>query len=507
MQLSGFVSDVAHDAPHRELVAMGDVRLTYGQVSDRAAKVAAALGAERLQPQDRVAVLSRSTPELFEIIIGSDLARTVVVALNWRLAREEMQAVIADSGASVLFASEQFRNDAVWLMEHVDCVRRVIVLGSEYEAWLAGPNAAAVASPSGVPSDVVLQLYTSGTTGRPKGVMATNHAAAFTLPKVAAAWGFSDQTVALVPMPLFHIGGIGWSLVAMRAGGRLVLLDAPSAAEILDAIEREGVTDIMVVPAQLTPLCDELERRPRDLSSLRLVTYAASPISETLLRRTIETFGCDLRQIYGQTECFGPVCQLEPEDHDLADGAGRLASCGRPVPWVELGIFDPISGEPVPDGSRGEVWTRSEQNMVGYWRQPERTADTIREDGWLRTGDIAEMRDGYVYLVDRLNDLIISGGENVFPAEVERVLLQHPAVRDAGIVGVPHDRWGETPVAAVVPHSDAKPTEAELIEFCREHLAHFKCPTSVRFVSEIPRNPTGKILRSSLHEQITNLEG
>ncbi len=517
MRLSDLVSNVAHSAPDRALITMGDVRLSYGEVADRASTVAAALRSSHVGTGDRVVVLSRTTPEFFELIVGADMAGAVIVALNWRLALDEMRSIVDDSGVTLIVASDEYRSNAAQLADEVDSVELVVIIGPEYETWRSAddPLGTSAVDAQIVDTDrsdaaVMLQLYTSGTTGTPKGVMCSAAAAEFTLPKVAESWGFDEHTVALVPMPLFHIGGIGWSLVAIQGGGRLVLLDAPSAADILDAIERERVTDIMVVPAQLPPLCDELEKQPRDLSSLRTITYAASPIAQPVLLRTITTFGCALRQIYGQTECFGPVCQLEPDDHvpeaDDVAPQDHLASCGRPVAWAEVAIVDPETGEPVPDGERGELWTRSPQNMIGYWGRPDQTADTIRTDGWLRTGDIAEMRGGYVYLVDRLNDLIITGGENVFPAEVERVLMDHPAVADVAIVGIRHERWGETPSAAVVVAADAEVSAPALIEFCRERLAHYKCPTSIHFVDAIPRNPTGKIIRRGVRDQLAAVQ-
>jgi long-chain acyl-CoA synthetase len=234
----------------------------------------------------------------------------------------------------------------------------------------------------------------------------------------------------------------------------------------------------------------------RDLASLRSMTYGASPISEDVLRRCLVTFGCEFIQFYGMTETTGAITILRADQHD---NPVRLRSCGVPFPHIELRIVDPESGEDKPTGEVGELWTRSRQNMPGYWHKPEETANTINADGWLRTGDAGYFdADGFVYLHDRIKDMIVSGGENVYPAEVENVLMSHPAVADVAVIGVPHDKWGETVKAIVVPAPDQPQDPKALIAFAREHLAHFKCPTSVDYTDVLPRNPSGKILKREL---------
>jgi long-chain acyl-CoA synthetase len=234
---------------------------------------------------------------------------------------------------------------------------------------------------------------------------------------------------------------------------------------------------------------------------LRSMAYGASPITDDVLKRSLATFGCHFFQLYGMTETTGAITQLDPADHDPEGHPERLQSCGKPYPWVEIRIVNPETGEDQPTGVVGELWTRSPQNMKGYWNKPEETAATLLPDGFLRTGDAGYFDDeGYLYLYDRVKDMVVSGGENIYPAEVENVLMSHPAVADVAVIGAPHERWGETVVAIVVPAAGQSPTPEELIAYTRVNLAHFKCPTSIDFAETLPRNPSGKLLKRELRE-------
>jgi long-chain acyl-CoA synthetase len=234
---------------------------------------------------------------------------------------------------------------------------------------------------------------------------------------------------------------------------------------------------------------------------LRAVVYGASPITDEVLKKSLATFGCHFIQVYGMTETTGAITQLDPSEHDPEGRPDVLRSCGKPYPWVELRIVDADTGQDAATGAVGELWTRSPQNMKGYWNKPDETAATLLPDGWLRTGDAGYFDDeGFVYLYDRVKDMVVSGGEYVYPAEVENVLMSHPGVADVAVIGVPHERWGETVKAIVVPAAGTSPTPEELIGFARERLAHFKCPTSVDFAETLPRNPSGKLLMRELRE-------
>jgi acyl-CoA synthetase (AMP-forming)/AMP-acid ligase II len=345
-----------------------------------------------------------------------------------------------------------------------------------------------------------MQLYTSGTTGLPKGVMLTNANLSTAISEAGVTFHIGENTVSLVAMPLFHIGGSGWALCAMSRGGRSVILRDVDPNVLLELIAVEGITEMFVVPAVLMLLLATPSLQDTELSSLRLIFYGASPISEDVLVKCMKAFGCAFCQVYGMTETTGAITALSFEDHD-PDGPrrGLLRSAGKPHESVALRLVDPASGQDVTLGAVGEVWTRSPYNMAGYWRKPEETAATVDGDGWLRTGDAGYFdADGYLYLHDRIKDMVVSGGENVYPAEVENVLLSHPAVVDAAVIGVPDPTWGETVKAIVVLGPGETLDEADVIAHCRATLAHYKCPTSVDAVDALPRNPSGKILKREL---------
>jgi long-chain acyl-CoA synthetase len=301
-------------------------------------------------------------------------------------------------------------------------------------------------------------------------------------------------------MPLFHIGGSGWALCAMSRGGRSIILRDVDPVMLLELVATERITEMFIVPAVLMFLLATPQLAHTDLSSLRLIFYGASPISEDVLVKCMAAFGCGFCQVYGMTETTGAITALRFEDHDpVGPRRGLLRSAGRPHEGVKLRVVDPDSGRDVELGAVGEVWTRSTYNMAGYWQKDAETAATIDASGWLRTGDAGYLdAQGYLYLHDRIKDMIVSGGENIYPAEVENVLLAHPAVVDAAVIGVPDEKWGETVKAIVVLGPGARLDESGIITHCRDNLAHYKCPTSIEVVGTLPRNPSGKILKREL---------
>jgi long-chain acyl-CoA synthetase len=300
-------------------------------------------------------------------------------------------------------------------------------------------------------------------------------------------------------MPLFHIGGCGYGSSTMMAGGHTVLMPEVRVPDILALIPQYRVTHTFLVPSVVQMLLNAPEVDGADLSSLQLLMYGAAPMGDVLLRRAITVLGCNFMHAYGMTESSGTVAILRPDAHD-PDGPNPhlLKSCGRAMPWVELRVMD-AEGEPAPAGTTGELWIRSPMLMAGYWRNPQATAAAITPDGWFRSGDAAQMdSDGHVFLIDRMKDMIISGGENIYPAEIENVLNGHPAVAQVGVIGVPHDRWGETPLAAVVLRPGTQATEDDLRAYTRANLATYKCPSRFIFVPELPRNASGKLLKPEM---------
>jgi long-chain acyl-CoA synthetase len=329
--------------------------------------------------------------------------------------------------------------------------------------------------------------------------MLTNLGMSYTR-RLGEAWGMDEESVNLVAMPLFHIGGCGYGTSTMLVGGHTVLMRDTDPSRIVEHIERHRVTNAFFVPTVLQSILAVPGIEMADLTSLRLLMYGASPIGEVLLRRALEILHCGFIQAYGMTETSGTIVTLEPNEHSL-DGAHaeRLRSCGRPLPFAEVRITDPATLQECGSGTVGEIWVRSEMVMQGYWRQPKAAAQAITADGWLRTGDAAYRDpDGFIYLYDRYKDMIISGGENIYPAEVENALLFHPAVSEVAVIGVPHERWGETPRAIVVTRPGESASPEDLIAFVRTRLARYKCPTSVIFAESLPRNASGKLLKTEL---------
>ncbi|MHB8220635.1 MAG: long-chain-fatty-acid--CoA ligase [Acidimicrobiales bacterium] len=532
--VAGLLRIWAKRQPGAPMLVDGAVRRTWEQQYRRSCRVAQALAADGVGVGDRVAFLDRNGAAYFDVLFGGALLGAVNVAVNWRLAPVEMGAVLDDSAAGVLVVHPDYLPVLDAMPSDLSRVRRIVVLGDSVEAaatdatvtgsvggadalvstsrgvgfeqWLAGRSEE---DPGhvGRPDEVSVQLYTSGTTGLPKGVMLTNANLATATSEAGDTFHIAHDTVSLVAMPLFHIGGSGWALCGMSRGGVSVVLRDVDPVEIIRLVESERITETFVVPAVLMFLLATPGIERADLSSLRTVFYGASPISEDLLVSCLRVLGCDLAQVYGMTETTGAICSLASGDHD-PDGPRRhlLRSAGRPFPHVAIRIVDPDAGADMPTGQVGEIWTRSPYNMAGYWGRPDETQATITDDGWLRTGDAGYLDgEGYVYLHDRIKDMIVTGGENVYPAEVENVVVSHPDVVDAAVIGVPDERWGETVKAVVVaPEAASLSTEERdrwvqgVIAHCRERLAHYKCPSSVDVVEVLPRNPSGKVLKREL---------
>ncbi len=504
---SGMLRTWAATTPDAPMLTLGPVTRTWSEVYELATRVSRALTAVGVRRGDRVAFLDRNGLEYFEVFFGCALLGAVSVAVNWRLAPSEMAAILEDAGASVLFFGADYNAAVKELAPTVTSVQSWVPL-DEYPEWRDAGGARAAEDPGFEPGpdDVVTQLYTSGTTGLPKGAMISARNISCILTEADRVFHIGADTVSLVAMPLFHIGGTGWALSGMSRGGHSVILRDIDPATVLGLIEDHRITETFVVPAVLMVLLTAPELTTTDLSSLRTVFYGASPISEDVLVRSMAALGCDFAQVYGLTETSGAITSLMPDDHDpTGPRSGLLRSAGRPFDHVELRIVDTESGAVLPPGEVGEVWTRSEQNMLGYWNRSTDTAAVLSDDGWFRTGDAGWIdSDGYLFLHDRIKDMIVSGGENVYPAEVENALLAHRAVTDAAVIGVPDDKWGET-VKAIVVRSpgvsdDSEALAADIMAATRTRLAHYKCPTSVDFVDSLPRNPSGKVLKRELRQ-------
>ena len=508
--VAGLLRRLARLQPDHEMLVQGAERRSWSEQLHVASRVAQAAQRDGLGAGDRLAFLDRNGIPYFDFLFGGALMGAVNVAVNWRLAPAEMAAIIDDSGAPILALHADYLPSLAEMKSGLPAVRRIVVVGDStaictdpraqtFDEWIEGTVADDPGHVGG-PHDVSMQLYTSGTTGLPKGVMLTNANLSTAISEAGVTFSIDHDTVSLVAMPLFHIGGSGWALCAMSRGGRSIILRDVDPSLLLELIATERITEMFVVPAVLMLLLATPALQDTDLSSLRLIFYGASPIAEDVLVKCMATFGCAFCQVYGMTETTGAITALRFEDHD-PDGPrrGLLRSAGKPHASVGLRVVDPESGRDVELGAVGEVWTRSPYNMAGYWGKPGETSATIDTEGWLRTGDAGYFdADGYLYLHDRIKDMVVSGGENVYPAEVENVLLSHPAIVDAAVIGVPDAKWGETVKAIVVLGPGEVLDEAGLIEHCRGVLAHYKCPTSVDAADALPRNPSGKILKREL---------
>jgi acyl-CoA synthetase (AMP-forming)/AMP-acid ligase II len=501
MDFADVVRDQAAVQPGGKALMFEGRATTYRELDRAASQVANGLRALNSELGTRIATLDKNTDHFYELLLGTAKAGQVLVPINYRLAPPEMAAIINDARAAVLFVGPEYFPVVEQIRPLVPTVREVIALSGHYPEWedyetWRDDQAADDPMLGSDPDDVVLQLYTSGTTGRPKGVQLT-HANTLTLLDAAKEWWPAQPSdVSLVCMPQYHIAGalLGW--LGFGTGSRSVVAREVNPSEILRLIPSERVTMAIFVPAVLLFLLQAPGGRQTDFSSLRHIVYGASPIPLDLLRDALATFRCGFGQVYGLTETTGTITYLPPQDHDPA-GAPRMRSCGRPIAVAEIKVVDE-TGHELPIGQVGEIVCRSRLNMKGYWNLPNETAKTIR-DGWLHSGDAGYFdADGYLYVYDRIKDMIVSGAENVYPAEVESALFGHPAVADVAVIGVPDARWGEAVKAIVVRKPGSEVTAAELIAFARERIAGYKLPKSIDFVEALPRNPSGKILKREL---------
>jgi len=495
--------------PDKIAMRAGNRTWTYAQLYAESSRVAQGLLAEGVEPQDRVAFLDRNVPEYFSLLFGAAMVKAVTLAVNWRLAATEMEYVLNHARARVLLIGEEFLGHLAKM--NLETVERVLVVGevgkfTRYDDWVASHE----------PIDPLLrcdaeetcyQLYTSGTTGRPKGVELTHRNLMAAMEVGAKSWSIDGESVCLVAMPLFHIAGSGWAVGGFCQGAESILVRDLNPKEVLRLIETHRVTNSLFVPAVLQMLCATPDVEKVDFSSLRSIVYGASPISEQVLARSIEVFGCDFVQVYGLTETTGAITALPAEDHDPGGPkAHLLRSAGKPWGDAKIRIVDAETDRDLSGDEVGEIWVWSKQNMKGYWRNAEATAEAYPEGrdeqgvGWFRTGDAGYMREGYLYIHDRVKDMILSGGENIYPAEIENALMSHPAIADVAVIGVPSEKWGESVKAIVVDAMGEVASDEEIIVYCRERLAHYKCPTSVDRIDVLPRNPSGKILKTELRE-------
>ncbi|MFM9853043.1 MAG: fatty acid--CoA ligase [Sphingomonadaceae bacterium] len=498
LSFDAFIKHWATEAPNRPALREGDRLLTFGGLEAMTAKIVGALLAAGLNKGDRIAWLGKNSDLYFSLFYGAARLGVVMVPVGWRLSSAEIAYIVSDTEARLLFTGSGFDEAARAMSADLPHVERIFSEG-EARAWI--DDATPTPFTAAADEDAALQLYTSGTTGKPKGAVLSNiNLFGLRLPTQDAGLPWSqwdDDEVVMVAMPCAHIGGTGLGVMALAAGVVGYILPEFSGEAVLDAVEHGGVTRFFMVPAALQMVINHPRAATTDFTRLKYIFYGAAPIPLELLRECIKVFGAQFIQAYGMTETTGTIVSLWPEDHD-PNGNQRMRGQGRALPGVELKIVDD-DGNALPPHQVGELMTRSSNNMMTYWKLPEATASTVSADGWLKTGDAAYMdEDGYLYIHDRMKDMIISGGENIYPAEVESAIYGHPAVAEVAVIGIPDAKWGETVKAICVAKPGMTIDEADVIAWTRAKIAAFKVPKSIDVIDALPRNASGKILRKDL---------
>ncbi|MDF7774796.1 long-chain-fatty-acid--CoA ligase [Sphingomonas sp. AOB5] len=487
-------------AAHPDVLAVGPLAdaITFREFDRRVTQVANGLAAEGTR-QDRVAIIGRNSAEQVELLFGCLRAGQIALTVNWRLTAPEMAYILEHSGAGRVFVDAEFRPTVeralagrALSIQDIDGAQ-----AADYARWRQRQSERPHPH-MGKADDVILQMYTSGTTGLPKGVQLTNANVVASLEifsRPPLDLGVGD--VIYAPAPMFHITGIGPVLRCVESGARLVLAGQFDPGAAVELMAREGVRYTTLAPTMIQACLASPAMQDADLSRLGIIVYGGAPIAETVLREAQVRIGCDFAQCYGLTETTGPITLLSPEDH--APGRGKLASCGKAVDGVELRIVD-AEGRPLPAGETGEILVGGPLIMKGYASDPIATAEMIR-DGWLHSGDAGYLdEEGYLFIRDRVKDMIVSGGENIYPLEVEHALQSHDTVSEVAVIGVPDPRWGEAVLALVVAKPGTAPDADAIIVHCRERIAGYKCPKEVRFIDTMPRNAAGKILRRELRK-------
>ena len=490
--------------PSRPCVIDGERQLSYGDVAREVDRLVNALRSAGLVPGDRFGYLSRNSADMAVAFLAASKSGVVALPLNWRLAPVEWQHILAQGGARLLIAQAEFAS-AFDEARPTQLEAAYIVDGrregwNDYRAWLASQQDTATAT-EGDDRLALYQMYTSGTTGDPKGAVIAHRAVITNALQTMLVFEprFSPQDRTLIVMPMFHAGAASFVVGTLITGATMVIHREFNAGALVDALAG-GVTIANLVPAMLQMALTHVpDVAGRDYSRLHTIIYGASPIAEDTLRRALDVFRCRFYQGYGQTEATASLTMLTHTDHEraLAGKPELLLSAGRPLAGTQIRIVD-AHGRALPAGEIGEIVVRGPQLMQGYWNKPAETAAAFL-DGWLCTGDVGRLdAEGYLYICDRAKDVIISGGENVYPREVENVLFAHPSIADAAVIGIPDVTYGETVMAVVVLKAGADLSTDDLVTHCRRQLGGYKLPRRVEFVTSLPRNPSGKVLKKEL---------
>jgi acyl-CoA synthetase (AMP-forming)/AMP-acid ligase II len=493
--------------PDKTAIVCDGRSLTYAELDAASDRTSGALESVGLGRGARIAYLGKESENYYDVLFGCAKSGAVLVPINWRLNPAEIKHILGDSTAQLIFVEEEFVSSVEEIADTLPDLRFTVILdgpdgpAAGFEDWKARNTAV----PNRLPvnsDDPIVQIYTSGTTGLPKGVVLA-HRSFFAVRDMLDHGGLDwidwrPDDISLIGVPSFHIGGLWWAVQGLNAGVTNIAVRTFISGEALRLIRDKGVTTTCMVPAMLHMLTSEPSASADAFRTLRKVVYGGSPISEALLERCRAVMNCDFAQIYGLTETGNTAVCLPPEAH--LRGGDLLKAAGRPYPGVEV-VVRGEHGEELAMGEVGEICIRTPARMTEYWGLPTATAETLK-DGWVYTGDAGYLdAEGHVYICDRIKDVVIVAGENVYPAEIEKALEQLPEVAEAAVIGIPDERWGERPHAVVVAAEGATVSRRRLALGLREHLADFKIPTSWEFADHVPRNPSGKILRRKLRER------
>ena len=503
-----YVDYHARETPEAEFTVTGDQRISYGEANEQINSVAQAIVGSGIGKGTRIAILSNNSVEYMYLYYGASKAGVVPVTLNYRLVPSEWTYIVNDAGAEMILVSRHYQDQIDDIRDELESVKQLVVVGgkskpgwTDFGDWIAdqptSPPEIAISS-----EDDAVQMYTSGTTGLPKGVVLTHDNLTANLAQSAPAIDIRQNDRVLIVMPLYHVAAAWFAFSAIHRGASLYIQEDFIPAETVRALDEDGIQCGLLAPV-LIQIC--LQTVPdvarRSYSDLRLMVWGASPIAAGTLRNGLDVFKCEFVEAYGMTELSPIISTMSYADHlrAMAGSPGLLESAGKAITGTEIRIVDE-DDNPVANGVMGEIVVRGPQVMKGYWNKPEATAEAIR-DGWMHTGDAGTLDDeGYLYIQDRIKDMIVSGGENVYPGMVEKVLFKHPAIADAAVIGVPDEQWGETVKAVVVLGDEKSVSEDEVIDFCRDQMGGFQRPRSVDFIEEIPRNSSGKVLKRELRE-------
>ncbi len=514
MNTADFLSIATAICPDKNAITFEGKRYTFSQLNERVNRLARALSNLGVNKDDRVAMLQVNCNQCVETYFAVAKLGAIYVPLNFRAKGDELTYMLNSSEANTLFVGERYVDLVNSINSRLTSVRHFISIESKhdgmryYEDMISSSPAEEVVTDIN-DDDTTMLMYTAGTTGLPKGVMLSHNSfAVYMLENVTPADPVAEEKNILT-VPLYHVAGIQVMMAAIYGGRTLVMERQFEPGEWMELVEREKVNRAMMVPTMLKQLMDHPDFSKRDLSSLKVITYGAAPMPPEVIKRAVNVFPwVSFINAFGQTETASTITTLGPEDHVIEGSEAekekklkRLSSIGKPMSDVEMKIFDE-EGHELPVGQVGEIVTRGPRIMTGYWKDQEKTEKIIDKDGWVHTGDMGYVdEDGYFFLAGRATDMIIRGGENIAPEEIENILHSHPKIDEAAVIGIPDEEWGEQPRAVIVLKKGETATPEEIMEYCRDKVASFKRPRSVIFVDELPRNPMGKVIKRVLRQQ------